>query len=87
MSEVLEKLQLAIRPLREDGGAEGLHDLLDGNILVRELITGGADESESTHAHWLQVRVPRGDLECGTEDLGSDEFGHVDGFALRGDVR
>lgn len=42
MLQVLQKLQLAIRPLGQDGGAEGLHDLLNGDILACELIFGGA---------------------------------------------
>lgn len=42
VSEVLEQLQLAIRPLSEYGRAEGLHDLLDGDILVGELVSRGA---------------------------------------------
>lgn len=40
MAKVLEELELTVRPLGEDGGAEGLHDLLDGNILVGELVPG-----------------------------------------------
>jgi len=42
MSEVLEQLELSICSLGEDGRAERLHDLLDGNILIRELVAGGA---------------------------------------------
>lgn len=42
--QVLEQLQLAICPLGEHRGAEGLHDFLDGDILVRELVLGGAVE-------------------------------------------
>jgi hypothetical protein len=40
--QVLQQLQLSICPLREHRCAEGLHDLLDGNILVGELVSGGA---------------------------------------------
>jgi hypothetical protein len=39
VSEVLEQLQLTVRPLSEYGRAEGLHDLLDGDILVGELVS------------------------------------------------
>ena len=38
VSEVLEQLQLSVRSLGEDGGAEGLHDLFDGHRLAGELI-------------------------------------------------
>jgi hypothetical protein len=40
MSEMLQKLQLSVCALRQDRGAEGLHDLLDGHGLARELILG-----------------------------------------------
>ena len=40
--EVLQQLQLSVRALGEDWSAEGLHDLLDGHILVGELISGRA---------------------------------------------
>lgn len=42
VSEVLEELELTVCALGQDGGAEGLHDLLDGDILVCQLIAGGA---------------------------------------------
>ena len=42
MSEVLEKFELTVSTLGEDGSAEGLHNLLDGDILVGELISGRA---------------------------------------------
>lgn len=41
MLKVLEQLELTICTLGEHRGAEGLHDLLDGDILVGELISGG----------------------------------------------
>lgn len=40
--EMLEKLQFPVGPLGQDGRAERLHNLLDGYILVRELVAGGA---------------------------------------------
>jgi hypothetical protein len=40
--EVLQKLQFSVGSFGEDWGAEGLHDLLDGNVLVRQLVAGGA---------------------------------------------
>jgi hypothetical protein len=45
--EVLEQLQLTVRPLSEHRGAEGLHDLLDGDILAGELVLGRAAKKES----------------------------------------
>jgi hypothetical protein len=42
VAEVLEQLQLSVGSLSEDRCAEGLHDLLDGDILVRELVAGRA---------------------------------------------
>lgn len=39
VSEMLEQLQLAIRPLSEYRRAKGLHNLLDGDILVGELVS------------------------------------------------
>lgn len=39
VSEMLEQLQLTVRPLSEHRRAEGLHDLLDGDILVGELVS------------------------------------------------
>ena len=41
MLDVLEQLELAVRALGEDGGAEGLHDLLDSNGCACELILCG----------------------------------------------
>jgi len=40
--QVLEQLELSVCALRQNRCAERLHDLLDGNILVGELIAGGA---------------------------------------------
>lgn len=74
--EVLEQFQLTVGPLGQDGGAEGLHDLLDGNILAGELVSGGTNQTKGSHAHRLQVRVPRCDLEGRPKDLGADEFSH-----------
>jgi hypothetical protein len=45
--QMLEQLQLSISSLGEHRGAERLHDLFDGNILVGELIFGGAASRES----------------------------------------
>lgn len=45
--EMLEELQFSVCSFGENWGAEGLHDLLDGNILVGELISCGAKGGES----------------------------------------
>lgn len=42
MAEVLEEFQLSVGSLGKNGCAEGLHDLLHGDILVRELVSSGA---------------------------------------------
>lgn len=42
MTEMLQKFQLAVCSLRENGGREGLHDLLDGDGLSSQLVFGGA---------------------------------------------
>jgi len=79
VSKVLEELEFTVCALGQDGGTEGLHDLLDSDILVCQLIAGGANEAKGSHSHRLQVRVPRGDLKGCSEDLGTDEFGHCEG--------
>ena len=38
--DVLEELELAVSALREDGGVEGLHDLLDRHGGAGQLILG-----------------------------------------------
>lgn len=75
---MLEQLELTVGALGQDRGAERLHDLLDGDILVGKLVSCGADEPESAHANRLEIRIPRGDLEGSPEDLGSDEFSHCE---------
>jgi hypothetical protein len=42
MLEMLQQLQFTVRPLRQDRSAEGLHNLLDRNMLSCELILGRA---------------------------------------------
>lgn len=41
MLEVLQQLQFTVGALRQDGGAEGLHNLFDGNRLAGQLVLGG----------------------------------------------
>ena len=56
--QVLEQLQLAVGALRKNGGAEGLHDLLDGHGLARELILGRTAVCVSRRwLLWLQSDV------------------------------
>jgi len=76
MLKVLEQLELTVCTFGEHRCTERLHDLLDGDILVGELIPSRANETESSHANRLEVGVSRGDLERGSEDLGAYEFGH-----------
>jgi len=45
--QVLQELQFAICSLGEDWRAEGLHDLLDGDILAGQLVSGRAVEGVS----------------------------------------
>jgi len=40
VSQMFQELELAVCPLGQDGRAKRLHDLLDGDILVGELISG-----------------------------------------------
>jgi hypothetical protein len=72
VSEMLEQLQFSIRPLSEHRRAEGLHNLLDSNILVGELVPrraifgGGGEESQismdaiSQQAKKERKKGPRG---------------------------
>jgi hypothetical protein len=39
MPKMLEQLQLSVGALGQDGGAEGLHDLLDGDRLTCQLVS------------------------------------------------
>lgn len=38
MLEMFEQLEFSVGALGEDGGAEGLHDLLDGHRLAGQLV-------------------------------------------------
>ena len=79
MPQVLEQLQFSVCALRQDGGAEGLHNLLYRHGLAGELILGRTafwstkivrgpmddvpDEAKGAHAHGLQISVPGGGLD------------------------
>jgi hypothetical protein len=57
VSQVLEQLQLAVCPFRKHRGAEGLHDLLDGDALVGQLVPGRAGKGvKHSSAAWTWVR-------------------------------
>ena len=47
MLEMLEQFELSVCTLGQYWSAEGLHDILNSDILVGELIAGGAAEFES----------------------------------------
>ena len=68
MTDVLEKFELPVRPFCEHRGAERLHDLLDGDASVGELIFGAAHQPESPHSDRLEIDVPGGDLEDPAND-------------------
>lgn len=77
MSKMFQEFEFAVCSFGENRCAEGLHDLLNRDGLASQLVFGGADEPESTHAHRLQIGVPACDLERRPKDLGSHEFGHL----------
>jgi hypothetical protein len=77
VAQVLEKLELTVRPLGEDWGGERLHDLLDRHRGARKLVLGRADKAEGAHADGLEVDIARRDLEYGAEDGELDKVGHV----------
>jgi hypothetical protein len=54
--EVLEQLELTVCALGEHWSAEGLHDLLDGDILAGKLISGGTVEGTLSQLLLLETR-------------------------------
>lgn len=54
MLQVLQQLQLSVCTLGKDRCAEGLHDLLDGDILVGELVSSGA--ASTTRQQVIEAR-------------------------------
>lgn len=82
VTDVLEQFELAVSTLGEDGGGEGLHDLLDGHRSVGELVVCGTDETEGTHSDGLQVDISSGDLKDGAEDGEFDKVGHFEDEGL-----
>ena len=62
--QVLQQLQLSVCPLGKHRCAEGLHDLLDGDILVGELVSGrAATENQSVGDHGGRLKVrERGEM-------------------------
>jgi len=80
MPQVLQQLQFTVGTLGQDRCAERLHDLLDSNGLVCELILCRTDKTKSSHSNGGQFRITAGDLEGGSEDLRAHEFCHLDGI-------
>lgn len=60
MLEMLQQLQLTVRALRQDRSAEGLHNLLDRNMLACELILGRAGRRKSIPQSRAKYRVLSG---------------------------
>lgn len=60
MAQVLQEFQFTIRSLGQDGGAEGFHNLLDGDGSASQLVSCCADKTKSTHAHRLQFCISKG---------------------------
>ncbi len=60
--QMFQQLQLPVGPLSQDGSAERLHDLLDGDTLAGELVLGRAvwwrGEAESVKVFKVDVRSP-----------------------------
>ena len=77
--QVLEQLQLAICPLGEHGGAEGLHDLLDGDGLVRELVLRGARRERPCQSRLLSIFSERVIVNLPDQTKRS----HADGLEIR----
>jgi len=74
--QVLQQFQFAVGSLGKHWSTEWLHDLLDSDICIGELISGGTNQAKGAHANWLEIRIPRGDLESSPKNLGAHEFGH-----------
>jgi hypothetical protein len=55
MPQMLEQLQLPIRPLAQHGGRKGFHDFLDGNRSSRQLILGGTTYVSCPHSMPMRV--------------------------------
>ncbi len=47
MTQVLEELQFSVCALRQDGSAEGFHNLLDSHSLAGELVLCGAMQDQA----------------------------------------
>ena len=74
VSEMLQQLEHPVRALREHRRRKRLHDLLDGDGLLREVVGRRAHQPECTHPNRVQVRVPVRDLKHSSEDLGADKL-------------
>lgn len=85
--EMLQELKLAVGSLCQDGRAEGLHNFLHRDILVRELVPRRAHKTKSTHANRLEIRISGCDLKGRPEYLRSYEFRHFVCFWQTREVR
>ncbi len=54
---MLEQLELAVCAFGQHGRAEGLHDLLDGDSLSRELVLGRAGRGQSINQLLIALRL------------------------------
>lgn len=74
--EMLEQLQFSVGPLCQDGSAEGLHYLLDGDILAGELVSCRTVSRE----HLLD---PSTSLPAGNNSPNQTKSTHSNGLQIR----
>jgi hypothetical protein len=74
---MLEQLQFSVGTLREDGGAEGLHDLLYGHGLAGKLVFGRAAKRSACRLPQRRVRLyqtrPKAPMPTGCRSVYLDE--------------
>ena len=72
---------------RLSGAKKKIKNKKNKEAIFREATVGGGErrkmknvpnEAEGAHADWLEIRVPRGDLEGGPKDLRSYELRHLE---------
>lgn len=74
MAQVLQQLEFSVGSLGQHRRGKRFHDLLHRHVLSSELIDRQAHEAKSTHAHGVEIRITRRDLEHGAENLSTGEF-------------
>ena len=78
--DVLEELELAVSALREDGGVEGLHDLLDRDRGAGELVLcgtgwrGGEDGCATDLCIWTYQTSPKAPVNGPVSKLEGMEY-------------